>query len=293
MFGYVKIERAELRVREYEYYRAAYCGLCRSMGKCTGQCSRLTLSYDIAFLTQVRMALVGTVPQFKKRRCLVHPFRVRMMMEPNAELSFAADVSALLAYEKCCDDVADKRGFGKLAAVAKKLLLRSAYCRARKRHPALAAQLREKLAALTVLEGQRRATVDEPAAIFGEILALLFGGELPRETARIAEALGAKIGRFIYILDAIDDMDRDEKTGNFNPVLLLFGAKPTSEQKQMLEEALLSCLDDAAKALDLVGQSSSSPSRAILENILYLGMPAVAKRIIWGKAACHKEEASE
>ena len=293
MFGYVKIEKAELRVREYEYYRAAYCGLCRSMGKCTGQCSRLTLSYDIAFLTQVRMALVGTEPQFKKRRCMAHPLRARMMMEPNTELSFAADVSALLAYEKCRDDVADKRGFGKLAAVAKKLLLRSAYYRARKRHPALAAQLREKLAALTVLEGQRRATVDEPAAIFGEILALLFGGELPREAARIAEVLGAKIGRFIYILDAIDDMDRDEKTGNFNPVLLLFGAKPTSEQKQMLEEALLSFLDDAAKALDLVGQSSPLPGRAILENILYLGMPAVAKRIIWGEAACHKEEASE
>lgn len=293
MFGYVKIERAELRVREYEYYRAAYCGLCRSMGKCTGQCSRLTLSYDIAFLAQVRMALVGTVPQFKKRRCMVHPFRARMMMEQNAELSFAADASALLAYEKCRDDVADKRGFGKLVAVVKKILLRSAYCRARKRHPSLAARLREKLTALAALEGERRATVDEPAAIFGEILAALFGDELPHEAARVAKALGMKIGRFIYILDAIDDIERDGKSGNYNPVLLLFGAKPTAEQKQMLEDALLSLLDDAATALDLVEEGTLFARRAVLENILYLGMPAVAKRVIWGDVACRKEEASE
>ncbi|MBQ2772854.1 MAG: hypothetical protein IJF45_00740 [Clostridia bacterium] len=293
MFGYVKIEKAELRVREYEYYRAAYCGLCRSMGKCTGQCSRLTLSYDIAFLTQVRMALVGTEPQFKKRRCIAHPFRARMMMEPNAELAYAADASALLAYEKCRDDVADKRGFGKLAAMAKKLLLQSAYRRARKRHPALAATLREKLTALAALEGELRATVDEPAAIFGEILAALLGDGLPQEAARIAEAIGTKIGRFIYIVDAIDDIEHDERSGNFNPLLLLFGTKPTTEQRQMLEDALLSLLDDTAAALDLVGDGTRYPYRAILENILYLGMPSVAKRVIWGDVACRKEEVSE
>ena len=59
MFGYVKTHNPELRVAEYEYYRAAYCGLCRSMGKCTGQCSRMTLSYDFAFLALIRLALTG------------------------------------------------------------------------------------------------------------------------------------------------------------------------------------------------------------------------------------------
>ncbi|MBR3863471.1 MAG: hypothetical protein IKM42_07465 [Clostridia bacterium] len=293
MFGYVKIEKAELRVREYEYYRAAYCGLCRSMGKCTGQCSRLTLSYDIAFLAQVRMALVGTEPRFKKRHCIAHPFRARMMMEPNAELSYAADASALLAYEKCRDDVADKRGFSRMLAVVKRWFTSGAYRRAKRRHPALAALLRERLTALAALEGERRATVDEPAAIFGEILAALFGEGLPQDAARIAEAIGTKVGRFIYIVDAIDDMARDERSGNFNPLLLLFDAKPTTEQRQMLEDALLSLLDDAATALDLVGGGTRYPYRAVLENILYLGMPAVAKRIIWGDVACRKEEVSE
>jgi hypothetical protein len=167
-----------------------------------------------------------------------------------------------------------------------------AYRRAKKRRGALAMLLRERLAALSALEKERRATVDEPAAVFGEILAALFAFELPDSAARVARVIGTKLGRFIYILDAIDDIDHDEKAKNFNPVLLLYGGKPTCEQRQMLEDALLACLDDAAAALDLVGEKSS-PRRAVLENILYLGMPTTAKDILWGKEACHKEDKRE
>lgn len=290
MFGYVKIRKAELRVREYEYYRATYCGLCRSMGKCTGQCSRFTLSYDIAFLTQVRMALVGTVPTFKNRRCMAHPFKKRPMMEPNGELCFAADASALLVYEKCRDDIADKRGFGKALARIRCLLMHSAYRRARRRHPELAEIIREKLAALSAIEGERRATVDEPAAVFGELLATIFENGLTGNAARIARLVGDKIGRFIYIADAIDDVEKDEKSGNFNPVLLLFGKRPNEVERHSLQDALISSLSDAAKALDLIGENDFSPRRAVLENILYLGMPDVARQVIFG---CKEEESEQ
>lgn len=293
MFGYVKINKAELRVREYEYYRAAYCGLCRSMGKCTGQCSRLTLSYDISFLSQVRMSLVGTVPTFKKRRCMVHPFRSRIMMEPNKELFYAADVSALLAYEKCRDDRADRCGVGRLVAAARCFFMRSAYRRAKKRLPELAAFLRERLTALSLLEREKRLSVDEPADIFGQMLAALFSYGLPDEKKRIAHAVGTKVGRFIYIVDAIDDLEKDQKHQNFNPVLLLYGGKPCAHEQKMLEDALLSCLADAAAALDLVEEAAGSPRRAIIENILYLGMPATAKKVIWGEAAACKEDTRE
>ena len=88
MLGYIKAVREELRLREYEYYRASYCGLCRAMGRCTGQCSRLTLSYDLLLLANLRMALRGVEPSFRHRRCLAHPVRRRWMMEPNAERSW-------------------------------------------------------------------------------------------------------------------------------------------------------------------------------------------------------------
>jgi hypothetical protein len=292
LFGYVKIEKSELRVREYEYYRAAYCGLCRSMGKCTGQCSRLTLSYDIAFLSQVRMALTGVVPTFGEYRCLVHPFRPRRMMEPTPELAYAADVSALLAYEKCRDDIADKRSFGRLFARVRCLFLQGAYRRARKRREGLALAIREHLAALSALERERIPSVDQPAALFGALLADLFAYELPEAVAPIARVIGDKIGRFIYIVDAVDDRKRDEKSGNFNPVLLLCGSEMSDDDKTMLEQALTLCLDDASAALDLVGEDAERERRAILENIIYLGMPAVAGTVIWGEGG-RKEEQSE
>ncbi|MBR3863261.1 MAG: hypothetical protein IKM42_06375, partial [Clostridia bacterium] len=135
MFGYIKTAQSELRLREYEYYRASYCGLCRAMGKCTGQCSRMLLSYDFAFLVNVRMALTETVPTFKKRRCLAHPLHPRKMMEINEELRYCADASVILAYEKCRDDVADERGFRRFKARLRRLFVAPAYSRARKRRP--------------------------------------------------------------------------------------------------------------------------------------------------------------
>ena len=289
MFGYVKVQRAELRVREYEYYRASYCGLCRSMGKCTGQCSRLSLSYDIAFLAEVRMALANTTSTFKKRRCIAHPLRRRVMMEPNAELSYAADVSALLAYEKCRDDRMDSKGFSKIKAALQCLFLRGAYRRARKRHPALAALFRERLAALSALEKERLASVDAPAAIFGEMLSAAFAEGLAGAKARLAATVGEKIGRFIYIIDAVDDAPRDAKTGNYNPVLLLYGGVPSEAEKENIYHALLASLDDMSNAFDLMLDAAYSERSEVLQNILYLGLPAVARRVLFGTENEKKE----
>lgn len=290
MFGYVKIKKAELRVKEYEYYRAAYCGLCRSMGKCTGQCSRLTLSYDVAFLVHIRMLLRGTTPTFRARRCVAHPLRRRVMMEPNEELLFAARVSALLAYGKCRDDVADKRGFPRLVARFRALFLRGAYRRAKKHLPVLAALFAEKLAALSALEREKRPTVDKPAALFGEMLSAAMSEGMPEKEARVAARIGEKMGRFIYIVDAIDDLEGDEKSGNFNPVLLLFGKKPDEGQRNELHDALIACLADMEAALDLIDDTDQNMSRPVIENILYLGMPATVKRVLYGEEGCKEDK---
>ncbi len=293
MFGYVKIKKAELRVKEYEYYRAAYCGLCRSMGKCTGQCSRLTLSFDIAFLVHIRMALLGTEPKFRARRCLAHPLKRRVMMEPNEALSYAARVSALLAYQKCRDDVADKRGLGKLLARLRCLWLGDAYRRAKKHLPDLSVLFADKLSALSALEKEKRASVDQPAAIFGEMLSAAMSHGLDGSLALVAARIGEKMGRFIYIVDAIDDLERDEKSGNFNPILLLYGAKPTDAQREELHDALIACLSDMEAAIDLIDDTDANMSRPVIENILYLGMPATVKRVLYGEGACLKEDKSE
>ena len=174
MFGYIRVNRNELRLREYEYYRATYCGLCRSMGKCTGQCSRMTISYDIAFLASVRLLLDDTPVELKRRNCVVHPFRKRAMMEPNDALCFAANASLILAYEKCRDDFCDERGGRRLKARMRTGALRRGYKKASKAFPALAQCVREHLTRLNEAERKRAPSVDAVASIFGELLADVF-----------------------------------------------------------------------------------------------------------------------
>ena len=292
MFGYVKVRKSELRVREYEYYRACYCGLCRSMGKCTGQCSRAALSYDFVFLCHVRLLLTGEAPGFARRRCPAHLIHRRDMMERCDTLDYAARAAAILNYEKCRDDVADRRGFSRLSARFRKWFLAPAYRRARRVLPDLAASVRQKLTALAAYEKAKGPGVDEPAALFGAVLGDIFGYGLPEEKARVARDIGQKTGRFIYIADALDDMADDRKSGNFNPVLGLFGGPLDEEQKKGMEDALLLILSDLETAFDLLGEGADPATAAVLKNILYLGMPATVRRVVYGEG-CRKEDDRE
>ncbi len=292
MFGYVKTDRGELRIREYEYYRASYCGLCRSMGKCTGQCSRMLLSYDFAYLANVRMALCGTKPQFKRRRCPAHPLRRRSMMEYNEQLTYCAAASAILAYEKCRDNVADERGIRRLKARLQCLLLRRMYKKAKRATPGLAEAVRGHLGRLAEQERAKQPSVDCVAAIFGDLLADVAAYGLEGDLARLARKIGWETGRFVYILDALEDLPKDAERGRFNPFLLLYGGAVPEEDKQGIKDALIACLMDLETAFDLLPQGEDPTRQEILNNILYLGMPATLDRVLFG-VGCNKEETNE
>ncbi len=281
MFGYVKVNSAELRVREYEAYRASYCGLCRSMGKCTGQCSRLTLSYDFAFLAALRICLDNTEIEYKKRRCLAHPLRKRAIMERNAQLDYCSRAAAILTYHKIKDDLADERGLRRLRAA---LALPFA---ARARKKALGSGLAELdaevsgcLSRLASLEGERIGSVDAPAEIFGELLGAITSHGFETAKARIAYAIGKSVGKWIYMADALDDLVEDEKKGRYNPFLLLYGGRvPTERELEAVADALKVGLCSAETALDLM-ETERGELRAVIENILFLGMPQLAEKII-------------
>lgn len=291
MFGYVQTVRGELRVREYEYYRASYCGLCRSMGKCTGQCSRLLLNYDLAYLATVRMALLGTTPTFRRRRCLAHPFRRRMMMEPNDQLRYCAVATVILAFEKCRDDAADERGWRRFRARLRRLMLAPMYRRAKKRAPELAAAVRSHLARLSAAEAAGGSSVDTVAAIFGDLLADVSAFGLPVESERLARKIGWETGRFIYILDAVEDLSDDAKKKRFNPLLPRYGATLDDTAKQTLNDALIACLYDLEAAIDLLPPAEDPARQEILKNILYLGLPKALRRVLYGER--DKEETGE
>jgi len=286
MFGYVKTHTPQLRVCEYEAYRAAYCGLCRSMGKCTGQCSRMTLSYDFAFLVLVRLALTGQKATYEKKRCFVHPLRRRTVMCRNEQLDACAYMASILSYHKISDNVTDERGIKRLAArlvrpfVGRGRALRRGGCEA------LDVLMRERLEALRVLERERVESVDQPAEIFGQLLADTLAEGLNGMEARVAREIGRHVGRWIYIVDALDDYDEDVKRGRYNPFALIY---PEAEQMTCAAEgiavALKNELAEAENAFDLL-DFEDDLQKNILQNIIYLGMPTTVEELLKKRRGC-------
>ena len=300
MYGYIRIHAPELKIREQEYYRAVYCGLCRTMGKCTGQCSRMTLSYDFTYFALVRMALTGKYPAIKPRRCPVHPLRKRPMAEPTDDLALCAYMSAILAYHKIRDDLRDERGMKRTAATAAAPFVDSLHRRALKRGYAEADRaVATAMKKLCELEAARPPSVDEPAELFGELMAVLLAYGLDGNQAVLAKKIGRHVGRWVYIVDAADDYAEDVKRGRYNPLVCLYGDPDmkslTPQKREELKIALLCELSELECAFDLMDLSDHPDLNGVLRNILYLGMPKEAERVLspGDDCACHAAEAAE
>ncbi len=286
MYGYVRVHAPELKVREQEFYRAVYCGFCRSLGKCTGQCSRFTLSYDFTYFALVRMALEGVAPTFKARRCFVHPLHKRPMVEPCDTLALCAYASAVLGYHKVRDDRQDEKGSKRFKATMVSPYVRSLRRRALKHgYTDMDERVDACMQALVTLEAARPRSVDEPAELFGALMADLLAYRLEGDQAKIARTIGRHVGRWIYIVDAADDFDEDIKRGRYNPLVCLWKSTDMSDdRREELRVALLGELMGVERAMDLLtyemGQEDLS---GVLHNILYEGMPGTARRILFKK----------
>ena len=282
MLGYIRTDAPELRLRDSECYRAIYCGLCRQMGKCTGQCSRLSLSYDFAFLAAFRMSLTNESMELQKKRCLVHPLKKMNMAISSPSLAFCADASAILTYHKCRDDVDDEKGLRKLRACVALEFFSSAYRRAKRRYPALNDKIHSLLQELRQYEKDASLppSADAPAAIFGNLMAAVCAEGLEGIEARIATTFGRAIGHWVYLIDAADDYRKDLASGSFNPFVRLFGDGMTEDDACGIAVSLKRYLADAENAFLLIDHFPTPEVREILCNILYLGLPKTADRIL-------------
>ncbi len=283
MFGYIKTYAPELKVRENEYYRAVYCGLCRSLGKCTGQLSRLTLSYDITFAALLRLAATGAKPKISVRRCVAHPIKKRSMADPCDELDFCAVVGILLAYHKLGDDIADEKGGKRVKARIGKGFMLGMARKARKQIADAENIIIKRLSALSEIEKSGILSVDTPADCFGHLMGELLSLGLPLRESRIMSKLGFHLGRWLYIIDAADDYCDDIKKNRYNPFALLYSGRELSDTElENIFNALSAELMAASDAFDLMEISEGQNDIfAIIRNILYLGMPDAAHRALY------------
>lgn len=296
MFGYIRLNKPESKLREYEYYRAIYCGLCRALGKCTGQCTRMMLSYDMTFMTAVRLTLEGIRPTLEKGRCPVHPIRRRLMAKPKKGsdearvFSLCACATVLLSYHKIRDDMADERGGRRFCARILNWIVRPLRRRASKGYKPLENAIKEQLLALSQWEKEGGASMDRPAEIFGELLASVLSYGLEGTPARLARDIGFHIGKWVYLVDAIDDYCEDVGLGRYNPLIATYGGELCDEARQSLLTALTAELCAAERAFDLLEYPDGN-MEGIIKNIIYIGMPQTARKVLGicnGEGDCYE-----
>ncbi len=280
MFGYIRTDTPEMRVRENEYYRAVYCGLCRAQGKCTGQCSRFTLSYDMVFLALLRLAVAGEQVEIKKGRCMAHPLRKRPYIAKCAPLEYTAYAAAILTHGKIADDIADEKGSKKFNALLAHPFSSHMRKKALKKYSELDKKVFEGLKRLSEIEEQNLPSVDIPAEAFGEILADILSFELEGNDEKIMRNIGRHVGRWIYIVDAADDIYEDIKKGRFNAFACLYGGIIPDEERETIANSLKLELLSAEPAFDLIDYNELYDIKAIIENIIYRGMPKKAEEVL-------------
>ena len=275
MFGYVKVYKDELKVKEYDAFRSYYCGLCMTLKREYGFSSRLALNYDSVFLALMLSSISDTRPSLKARRCIANPLKKRPVLEENKCLSYSAAVMVILAVLKLRDDVKDEKSikalFAYIAMLRAKRLVK-------KRYGELYVKSRDFIDALSSLEKENCASKDEVSHQFASLMELLFTPDFlsDEKTKRIMGHIGYMLGRFIYISDAFEDIERDKKKKCYN----VFLADNIPPDKEEIKSLLTLALSSIASSYGLLNIKANKP---ILYNIIYLGLSKTLDDVIDGK----------
>ena len=279
MYGYVRPDKGELKIREYERFRAMYCGLCEALRERYGLPARFIVNYDLTFLA---MVLAGD-EKIEPRRCPVHPTAKRPVVCRSEALNAAADYSVILAWWKLRDSVADDAAAKAALSRAGSTALRRAYQKAASQRERFDRHTREGLAELSELEKEHCASLDRTADCFAGILASVSEETEDPDKRRIRKEIFYHVGRMVYILDAVDDLKDDVRDHTYNPLIYRFsleGDELNEEQRREIRSTLNLSQRNAAAALQL---RQEDPWQPILENIICLGLPRVTELVFSGQ----------
>ena len=260
MLGYLAAMPGALTQEELARYRSAYCGLCRSLKLRHGELSRLTLNYDLTFLALLLGSLYEPEERTGEQRCIAHP-RQTHGYTVTEMTDYAADMNVMLAYLKCMDNWQDDANVVSLAEAA---ALKGAYGALAARYPRQHGAMVSSLAALAALERAHNEDADAAAATFGALMAevLVYREDRWSDTLR---RMGSALGRFVYIMDAVMDLDSDTLRNSYNPFRRYYGLDNTQRFRDILRMLMSECVFYFDK-LPLVQDAG------ILKNILCFGL---------------------
>ncbi|MBR3869761.1 MAG: hypothetical protein IKM66_10655 [Clostridia bacterium] len=266
MFGYIRTHRPELKVCEDEAYKGIYCSLCKELGKRYGIMSRLFLSYDSTFLALALMALSEEKLGFNQKRCPFNPAKkCNFCTGDHDELAYAADISVLLLYHKIRDNIKDSTLFKAILYRILLVLIIRSYKKAEKFRPDAAITIKEYMDMQSAVEEKQSRSIDEAAEPTAILLSKLYSANgTDEDQKRVRERVGYCLGRWIYMIDAFDDIEKDRKSGNYNPFLL-----SGQDNYEKIKGDLLMTVGELAKAYDLLEIKKFD---GITKNVIYDGL---------------------
>ena len=298
MFGYVRPEKPDLLMRDFALYKSIYCGLCKVIGKRIGQLQRFTVTFDMTFLSLLLLAFSTTEPVVKYEGCVLNPFKKKAIVAEHPVLDYTADLSCIFAYESMRDDAKDEKP---IRGRALSLLLRRSANKVARERPALVSYTREKLSQLEAIE--KGLTIHDPTDCFGDILARLFkdgfdmlvASEVVSKCDRVTVSndprwyeseqdadlyktllgdAGHALGRWVYLIDALDDLERDLAKNNWNPLSKLENGREVAEKR------LIEAEETVDKNLALLTYERYG---GLVYNIVTIGLPATRSRVMLGE----------
>ena len=261
MFGYVTTNMEEMKIKDYRIYHGFYCGVCQDLKEYHGQTSRVTLTYDVTFLGILLTALYETETKREEHFCAMHPFKKHLCLR-NEWTAYAADMNVLLSYYNLLDDWEDEK---KPVPLAIATVLKKDVRRLQEKYPRQAKAIEDYLQKLKICEQEACTDLDRAAADTGEMLGEIYvwKEDVWADTVR---KIGCAMGRFIYRMDAYEDIEKDSKKGNYNPWT------PIAQEKDFDDRARQILIMEAAEASRQFEKLPIIEYVDILRNILYSGI---------------------
>ncbi len=277
MFGYVSVNKAHLTEEEYGAFTSYYCGVCRATGDVASHIARLGLSYDITFLALLLSSVFGEGEE-REIICAIHPQKKRRCRFNDKVVDYAASVGVILSYLKLSDDWHDDKSIKALIGMA---VFRRGYKKVVKALPCEYEIISRQLRELSRLEREKSASPDDVAEAFGKILEALFAPYFVEDTAlrRKLQWLGLNLGRWIYLIDAVNDLERDIKKGSYNPFIEM-GYKTKAKCVDDMELSLTLNLEGIASAFELIDFKENTN---LIGKIIYIGLKDKQQLILKGQ----------
>ena len=276
MFGYVRYDLPNLYVKDFMLYKALYCGVCKGIGASCGHAARMGLSYDMAFLSALLHNMSGKDIRVEKQHCFEHMIVRRPIAAVDELTEELGALNTVLVYYKLTDDIEDeKRGRGA------RLWFRRGFLRAKKRYPELTEIVDRNMRTQAACERAKTASPDIAADATANMMRELSDHFLGEKRSEASAGLFYALGKWIYLIDALDDYDKDKKKGAYNPFVLSYGS---ADKKSLIAEhgEDLSFLFDTtfyAMRENLSGVGFSF-NRDLTDNIILRGMPMQTARVM-------------